>query len=283
MTINSGYTISCFVSLTLLFCCMAGCSEVETDSTGNEEWKLSSFQLSGLSAMHQDASLPPLHAYVFVEDVLEKVHNNLIIGTDETVDIPYVEGGTVYFFSGPDAVGTNLDGLVEGRTSLHDFLNLRTPALEASTNHPDIFYSGKATGKEVSLTPGVARINLKIKNNADIKVTKIILYYTSESVAIFSYGSPAVQQGDNRTIEFPEGSTGEMENICQLYETTRKVQAYIYALYNGSPSVRTVYFPQHIQRGYQYTLTLTDVGTTVEGTIQTDPWTDGGIIEATPE
>jgi len=58
--------------------------------------------------------------------------------------------------------------------------------------------------------------------------------------------------------------------------------AIVHALYHGVVSIRKVTFPP-IQRGFQYTLTLADIGTTTESAIVTEPFTDGGMVDATDD
>lgn len=238
--------------------------------------------------MLQGTTPLPLHAYVFTQNVLRKIYNDITVDSDGVIELPDVENSIVYFFSGMTA-GSELDGLIEGESSLTDFLRLNTPVL-AENAEPELFYSGKAEenatnaamGKRVSLTPGVARVNLKIKNNADIKVTKIILDNVSQQTSLFIPTSELTSLTTSRTIEFPGGGIGDKEGICHLYEYGSSMTAIVHALYHGIPSIRKVTFPP-IQRGFQYTLTLTDVGTTAEGSIGTKPWIDGGTVDATDD
>lgn len=283
---NLKYTAYYYILSALLCYCMAGCSEVELDSSRNEEGKLYHFQITGLPTMTQNIPLPSMHAYAFVQGVLLKAYNNIAVESDGVVEVPALENSTIYFFSGVTA-GTGLDELVEGKSLLSDFLNMNTPAL-AENAEPELFYSGKTDenvtnevmGKHVSLTPGVARINLKIKNNADIKVTKIILDNVSGQTPLFASGDRPATFTVPRTIEFPDGGIGDKEGIFHLYEYGSSMTMVVHALYHGVPSVRKVAFPP-IQRGFQYTLTLADIGTTTESTIVTEPLTDGGTVDAT--
>lgn len=279
------YTADFFIILILLCYCMAGCNELEPDSPGNEEWKPYSFQISsGLSTMFQGTTSPPLHAYVFTQGVLQKVYDDITVGNDGIIELPDVENSTVYFFSGMTA-GSGLDELIVGESLLTDFTHMNTP-VSMEKGEPVLFYSGKAeenvTGmiKKVLLTPGVARINLKIKNNADIKVTKIILDKVSQQTSLFNPSGEVMPPTASRTIEFPDGGIGDKEGICYLYEYGSSTTAIVHALYHGVPSIRKVTFPS-IQRGFQYTLTLADIGTTAEGSIGTEPWIDGGTVDAT--
>lgn len=283
---NLKHTAYYFILPALLCYCMAGCSKVELDSSGDEEGKLYHFQITGFPAMTQSIPLPSVHAYAFVQGVLQKAYNNITVGSDGVVELTATENSTVYFFSGVTA-GTRLDELVEGESLLSNFLNINTPTL-AENAEPELFYSGKTDGnvtngainRHVSLTPGVARINLKIKNNADIKVTKIILDNVSQQTPLFASGNRPAAPTAPRTIEFPDGGIGDKEGICYLYEYGSSMTAIVHALYHGVMSVRKVTFPA-IQRGFQYTLTLADIGTTTESTIVTEPLTDGGTVDAT--
>lgn len=285
---NSRHTAVVFMNLLLLYCFISGCNELEPDSSGSEEWKPSSFQISsGLSAISQGTTLP-LHAYVFVQDVLQKVYNDISVGSDGILQLSDVENSIVYFFGGMTA-DTGLDELIEGETLLSDFLHMNTPVL-VENMEPALFYSGKAEEnpteaikrKTVSLIPGIARINLKIRNNADIKVTKIILDKVSQQTSLFNSIDEVTSLMDSRTIEFPDGGVGDKEGICHLYEYGSSMTGTVHALYHGVPSVRKVTFPP-IRRGFQYTLTLVDIGTTAGWSIGTkpEPWTDGETVDAT--
>lgn len=289
MVDNLKYIVYYFILPALLCYCMAGCSEGELDSSGNEEGKLYHIQITGLPTMPQSILPPSMHAYVFAQGVLQKAYNDITVGSDGVVEIKVLENSTVYFFSGVTA-STGLDALVEGESQLSDFLNMNTPVLVENAE-PALFYSGKteenatnpAMSKHVSLMPGVARINLKIKNNADIKVTKIILDNVSQQTPLFASPERPVPLTTSRTIEFPDdGGIGDREGICHLYESGSSMTAIVHALYHGVVSIRKVTFPP-IQRGFQYTLTLADIGTTTESAIVTEPFTDGGMVDATDD
>jgi len=167
MVDNLKYTAYYFILPALLCYCMAGCGEVELDSSGNEEGKPYHFQITGLPTTSQSILPPSMYAYVFVQGVLQKAYNDITVGSDGVVEVTVLENSTIYFFSGV-TIGTGLDELVEGESLLSDFLNMNTPVL-AENAEPALFYSGKteenatnaAMSKHVSLMPGVARINLK--------------------------------------------------------------------------------------------------------------------------
>ncbi|THC82987.1 hypothetical protein E7X23_23795, partial [Bacteroides fragilis] len=178
MVDNLKYTAYYFILPALLCYCMAGCGEVELDSSGNEEGKPYQFSNNGITDIVSKHTTAFNVCLCICQGVLQKAYNDITVGSDGVVEVTVLENSTIYFFSGV-TIGTGLDELVEGESLLSDFLNMNTPVL-AENAEPALFYSGKteenatnaAMSKHVSLMPGVARINLKIKIMRTLRLQK---------------------------------------------------------------------------------------------------------------
>lgn len=271
---------------TVLYLCISGCSKNESVFYDNNKWEPYQFRLSESPMISQGALEPTLQAYVFKGDMLLKKYNNLTVESDGRVEFLGTPNSTVYFLSGSTG-STKLDKLQENISSLTDFLNLSTPVLAENTE-PTLFYSGNVSvdnegimSSTVLLTPSVVRLDLKIKNNADIKVTKIVLEKVPLRTALFGtlFNSPI----GTRTLEFPDGGISNKDNICHLYESRNYgIKATVYATYSGTPCIRSVTFPP-MDRGHYYTLIMQDVGTTVNTTVEAESWIDGETVNTTDD
>lgn len=289
----SGYSMmihlkhmACLFASTVLYLCISGCSKNESAFHDNNKWEPYQFRLSESPMIFQGALEPTLQAYVFKGDMLLKKYNNLTVESDGRVEFLGTPNSTVYFLSGSTG-SAELDKLQENISSLTDFLNLSTP-VSAENTEPTLFYSGNVSvdnegimSSTVLLTPSVVRLDLKIKNNADIKVTKIVLEKVPLRTALFGtlFNSPM----GTRTLEFPGGGISNKDNICHLYESRNYgIKAIVYATYSGTPCIRSVTFPP-MDRGHYYTLVMQDVGTTVSTTVEAEPWIDGETVNTTDD
>lgn len=289
-----------FLSLLLITValCWGSCSN-EKDAPGEKEliWKSQSFKINplsvavepeGIRASKEETEITSLNAYLFVDEILQKSIKNITLQNGScTFDV--VEGSIIYFLANlPETA--ELQAIETGKTKESTFQALHNKA--TTDNKAAFFLSGSCQIPSISSNPtaltvpmyrSVAQIDLDTSRDEKIKVTRIDIQDAATTSSLFPTDVLSASTGKQTyNLNYEDSPITSTENILRIYESNTPVKITVYTYYQDIPKVINLFLPQ-VKRNFKYTIRLTGVGTTINGTLQVVPWGDGGNIETLPD
>lgn len=282
------------LNLILFFLCslflsvsMIGCSETEPNETLVAEPGQYLFQMPSSSATSGSPQLKGLNAYLFDENRLVKIFNDLPI-TENNYKLHAAPNNSVYFLSNLSDTAS-LQTIRVGETTLEQFLLLRSKTLTENAD-PQIFYSGMSKIPQHSTLGGqpltiemvrsVARLDLDVRNPA-ITVTRITVKDASSSSTIFPTAAGQLSSATEPLITFDKTFSPGITStpaVQYLYESDQPISVDIHTLYKDISTVGHLTIPK-IERNKVYNLQINQVGGELTSSLVVDPWEDAGILK----
>lgn len=269
--------------LTLLF--VHSCSNDSQDTT--REPMEHKFQLrTEMSGIE----LTNINAYLFSKGTLVGILSDLPI-IESVVKVKLDVNTQVYFLAGFDVLPNSLTSLEVNKTSINTFLSLcSNPLEETAFSAATRFFTGHSKGSlnadanrhEITMTYSLAHLNLDTSSDPLIKIDRIVANNIPLSSLLFESQANASTEnnGTSGTVvkAFETPISGIHKGVIYLYESSSPIPMTIYGTYKQEPITVTISIAS-IKRNSNYTVKIRRNGASINGSIDLEPWGDGGIIE----
>lgn len=229
-------------------------------------------------------SISNLSAYIFANDVLESVHEDLPIN-DNNITLNILSGKNKKMFFLANAL-IKREHLAAGETSLNDLKMMTTEHLTSLASKADFmscFHELDSDVKATNLLRSTARFDIDTSVDAFIEVNNITIENTPTDAYILGKidGKAPDQTGKiNHTFDIP--LSGYEENILRLFESSSPLIVTLKLHYAGMPIELHNVIPK-LKRNHKYTLRVNKIGTVLDSEVIISNWENGDIIEGFPD
>lgn len=271
----------CMVCFAQMSCSDTTTDENETTARVSGQFKMSVPYASGIPLSH-------VHYYLFRKGVFHRAVRNLAFQEGGSTSINVPANAELYFFGGINEP-SQLSGMVEGRTTLEEFLSYHTPSGEvhSSTQAPSEFYTARVVPDissatfNISLGTSVSRIDLDVSEAPGVSIERI---YTDNAAATTSFFAGGSSSDAPETVtyrkEFDVPETGKREDLFRIYEKNTPLTFLLEATYGGAPiTIRAVL--NQAERNKIYKIRVRSAGMNVTAGISAAEWESGEEIETT--
>lgn len=292
---NRIFTVSLSVCLLLLAGCTADKEVFDLESIRSGTLMLRMAGQEGSPDGTADAgSIKDLTGMLFEGGVLTDVFSGLSLGEGGEVKgmtVPDAPGARLYFLA--NAGGLTGEKPVPGSLFEHDFRKM-TFASElrpeqggalVMTGYCELGSQPQYEKAEALLTRCFARFDVEPAEGVTVSFIRV----DDVAQSVYLFGQETVKSPEDVqrvTLEriFDAPLTGRQEGVFYLYEQAgQELQVEILAEVNGVKNKLTAALPDVIKRNHVYNLKVTAVGAHVQLLVQEQPWSEGDVIEATPD
>lgn len=236
--------------------------------------------ISGVSS----ESINSISAYMFANDVLESVHEDLPIN-DNNITLNILSGKNKKLFFLANAL-IKREHLVTGETSLNDLKMMTTghlTSLASKTDFMSCLHELDNDIKETNLLRSTARLDIDTSIDAFIEVNNITIENTPTDTYILRQideKAPGQTEKISHTFDIP--LSGYKEEILRLFESSSPLTVTLKVQYAGIPIELHNVIPK-LKRNHKYTLRVNKIGTVLDSEVIVSNWESGDIIEGFPD
>lgn len=233
-------------------------------------------------------SIQSLAAYIFTNDVLESIHEDILINDDNiTLDIMRGANKKLFFLANATI---NPEYLSVGKTSFNALKEMTTEHLTSTGTKTDFMscvheLSDNNIGVEqtLDLLRATARLDMDVSVDALIEVDGMSIENVPAETFIIEQDG-LVPSGQTIEVKhtFDTPITGYQEDILRLFESSSPVKVTLDLKYGGVPMQLHAEIPE-LKRNHKYKLRIKNIGSKLDCEVFVSGWENGGIIEGFPD